>query len=243
MNDLLVYLIIGVALMASLAGILLFNIYLVILSFSLSLSMFFLYKLWDIFEALIIKKTGVVQVVGNYEFEGDRVAAISKMGESFLAVSAAILKELPTREISKDSIEKIIATSNAPFRLVMQVEKLNTTKISDDLKTRRRLKEIELSKVGPKKGSDTSKIIEREIELIESEISSINSGSTPLKTNTYLLSFATSESRFVSQERALSQVKAIAGEFSAVIGASFEVLNGADLISVLRSDMWTEVHT
>jgi hypothetical protein len=123
----------------------------------------------------------------------------------------------------------------------MQVERLNTQKISDDLQTRRRLKEIELSKTGSKKGPDQSKVIEREIELIESEIDSITSGSTPLKTNTYIISFASSDSRFVSQERALSQVRALAGEFSAVLGASFEVLTGADLIAALRSEMWSEV--
>jgi hypothetical protein len=242
MKEIPIYLTIGVAITASIAGIFLLNLYLIIASLALSVSMFFLYKLWDVFEALIIKKTGVVQILGDYELEGDRVAAVSKMGGSFKAVSVAVLKELPSREISKDGLEKIIASSNAPFRLVMQVEKLNTEKISDDLKTRRRLKEIELSKVNPKKGTDHGKIIEREIELIESEINSINSGSTPLRTNTYIMSVAASESRFVAQERALSQVKTIAGEFSAVLGANFEVMGGADLISVLRSEMWAEVH-
>jgi hypothetical protein len=241
MKEIPLYIAIGVAVVASVASILLLNVYLIILSLSLSMSLFFIYKLWDVFEALIIKKTGVVQILGNYELEGDRISAVGKRGESFVAVSAAVLKELPSREISKDSIEKIIASSNAPFRLVMQVERLNTEKISDDLKTRRRLKEIELSKTNSKKGPDQSKIIEREIELIESEIDAITSGSTPLKTNTYIMSFASSESRFVSQERALSQVKALAGEFSAVLGASFEVLTGADLLSVLRSEMWAEV--
>ncbi len=237
MPDMIAYVIIAIAVVASLASILSLNLYLTILSISVSLSLFFLYKLWDIFESLIIKKTGVVQIIGDYELEADRVSAIRKKGLLFSAVSAAALRSFPTKEINRENIERIISSSNSPFRFVVQVERLNTGKITDDLKTRRRMKELELSKTRAKKGTDSSKVVEREIELIESEIKSIGTGAVPLKTNIYLMTFASSESRFAAQERALSQIKEISGEFSAVLGAGFEVLSGTDLISVIKSDL------
>jgi len=237
MSKAVIYAIIFAAVMASIASILSFNAYLIIFSASSALGLFFLYQLWDVFEALIIKKTGVVQILGDYELEAERVSAVRKSGSHFSAVSAAILRDPPTKEISRENIERIISSSNSPFRFVMQVEKLNQRKISDDLKTKRRLKELELSKTCAKKGSDVTKVVEREIELIETELKSINSGAMPLKTDIYILSFAISESKFAAQERAFAQAKELAGEFSAVLGAGFEVLSGTELISVLRFDL------
>ena len=88
---------------------------------------------------------------------------LGKKGLHFSAVSAAILRDFPSKEISRDNIERIISSSNSPFRFVVQVEKLNTGKITDDLKTKRRMKEIELSKAKAKKGTDSGKVVEREL--------------------------------------------------------------------------------
>jgi hypothetical protein len=243
MSKYIIFLLIAVDVMASVASLLLFNVYLIILSVSASLLLFFLYKLWDVFESLVIKRTGIIQLVDDYELEGDRISAVRKKGEIYSAVSAAVLRDMPSKELDREGIERIIASSNAPFRFVLQVAKLNTGKIFDDLKTRRRMKEIELSRAGARKGDDPTKVVERELELIEGEIRAINMGAVPLKTSIYLMSFAESESKFASEERALSQVKALAGEFSAVLGAGFEVLNGAELISVMRSDILGEVES
>jgi hypothetical protein len=232
-----IYVILAIAAISSISSVLSLNFYLILFSVSASILLFFLYQLWDIFEAVIIKKTGVVQMVGDYELEADRVAAIRKKGSNFTAVSAAVLRDFPSKEINRENIERIISSSNSPFRFVVQVEKLNTNKITDDLKTKRRTKELELSKAKTGKGADPSRVIEREIELIESEIRSISSGAVALKTSIYLMSAASSESRFAAQERALSQIRELAGEFSAVLGAGFEVLAGADLVSILKSDL------
>jgi hypothetical protein len=237
MQKIPVYALIGVAAISSIASVLSLNLYLIIFSVSATIFLFFLYKLWDVFEAIVIKRTGVVQIVGDYELEADRFSAIRKKGLHFSAVSAAILRDFPSKEISRENIERIISSSNSPFRFVVQVEKLNTGKITDDLKTKRRMKELELSKSKAKKGADSGKVLEREIELIESEIKSINSGAVPLKTSIYVTSVGSSESRFAAQEKALSQIKEIAGEFSAVLGAGFEVISGTELISIIKSDL------
>jgi len=237
MQKVMAYGLIALAAISSAASVLSLNLYLITFSVSATVSLFFLYQLWDVFEAVIIKHTGVVQVIGDYELEADRFAATRKKGLHFSAVSAAILKDFPTKEINRENIERIISSSNSPFKFVVQVEKLNTRKITDDLKTKRRLKEIELSKARAKEGTDSSTIVEREIELIESEIKSISSGAVPLKTNIYLMSVGSSESRFAAQEKALAQLKEIAGEFSAVLGAGFEVVTGAELISIIKSDL------
>jgi len=237
MEKIVFYALIAVSVISSIASVLTLNFYLIILSVSATVSLFFLYQLWDILEAVVIKKTGIVQTVGDYELEADRFSAIRKKGLHFSAISAAVLREFPSKEISRESMERIISSSNSPFRFVVQVEKLNTGKITDDLKTKRRMKELELSRAKGKKVGDSAKVVEREIELIESEIKSLGSGAVPLRTSIYLMSVGSSESRFAAQETALSQIREIAGAFSAVLGAGFEVISGADLISIIKSDL------
>jgi hypothetical protein len=240
MSKTILYLIFAISAVSAIASLLSLNVYLILFSIFSSLALFFLYKLWDVFENLIIKKTGVIQMVGEYQFEAERTSAIRKNGGSFSALCAAILKDLPSKEINRENIERIVSSTNAPFRFVIQVEKLNTGKIFDDLRTRRKMKEIQLSKIESKKDKNPSKSVERELELIEDEIKAIGSGSIPLKTSIYLMSFAKSESKFVAEEKALSQVNALAGEFSAVLGAGFEIVSGSSLISILRSDIFCE---
>lgn len=232
------YVLIAAAIILSIASILTLRPYLIVFSISAVIILFFLYQLWDVFEAIVIKRTGVIQMIGDYELEAERFSAVRKKGLHFSAVSAAILRNFPSKEINRENIERIISSSNSPFRFVVQVERLNTSRMTDDLKTKRRMKELELSKARAKNGSDSSKVVEREIELIESEINSISSGAVPLKTNIYLISFGSSESRFAAQEKALSQIREIAGEFSAVLGAGFEVIAGSELISIIKLDLF-----
>ncbi len=240
MSKAILYAILAISAATAVASLLSLNVYLILFSLSSSLALFFLYKLWDVFENLIIRKTGVIQLVGDYQFEGERVSAIRKTGGSFNALCAAVLKDLPSKEINRENIERIVSSTNSPFRFVIQVERLNTGKIFDDLRTRRKMKEIQLSKIENRNDKNPSKSVERELELIEDELKVISSGSIPLKTSIYLMSFAKSESKFVAEEKALSQVNALAGEFSAVLGAGFEIVNGSALISILRSDIFCE---
>lgn len=235
-NKIVIYLIIAIGFGACVASLLTLNLYLIILCSVVSMTSIFLYKLWDVFEAIVIKKTNVVQLLGNYEIEGERLSATRSTIKGFSATAAAILKCPPTREISRDSIERIIASSNSPFRLVVQAQRLDESKIVDNLKTRRRMKEIALSKAKAERSDSSLKMIEREIEVLENEIKAISSGSTPIETSIYLITSAVSGSKFAAQERAIAQAKELSGEFSAVLGAGFDLVSGSELIRLLCLD-------
>lgn len=238
-KDYAAYCIIGASIGTLLVAVATFNIYIIAFAALVCLASLFLYRFGDIVEALVIKRTSVVQVLCGFELEGEREAAVRRTGRGFTATSAAVLEDAPTREISREGIERVIANSNAPFRLVVQVERLDMTKTLDSLKTRRRMREIELSKArieerdgAPERGS----VIERELELIEGEIREIGSGAMPLKATIYLITTAVAESRFGAVERATSQARELSGEFSAVLGATFGQVSGAALVRLLATD-------
>lgn len=214
------------------------NIYAIALSsVSLCLSIFII-KLWYIFDAILFKKSKVVQVSDNYEFESERLTATKIYRDGFTAIACARLSGPPKNAIDNKRIEGIIAHTNAPFRFVVEAERMDSKKIVDGLKTKRAMREIAISKVKSKEfDSARAKILEREIAEIDGEIKSITSGAMPLKLNTYLLTVAASENKVIATERAKSQIKEISGEFSAILEARFEVIEGKELISLLAHDM------
>ncbi len=191
-----------------------------------------------IFDAILFKKSGVVQVIDGYELEAERSAATKVHRNGFTAIACARLLSAPKHLIESRSIEGIIAHTNAPFRFVVQAERLDSKKIVNNLKTKRAMREIAISKIRSK-ASELARIkmLEREIAEIDCEINSINSGAMPIKMNTYLLTVAASENKIAAQERAKSQIKEIAGEFSAILEARFEVMEGNELVDLLKHDL------
>jgi hypothetical protein len=232
------YVAIGVGVLSAVSSLFVMKAYLIIFSSIVAASMLLLYGLWDVFEAAVVSRSGVVQMIGDFELEGGRLSATRKTPGGFSATAAAQLSASPSKELNRDNIERIVANSNAPFRFVVQAERLSASKILDGLKTRRRMKEIELSKARAKEhdGHSRDKVIEREIELLEGEIRAIANGASPIKVDIYIMTTATAESRFLAEERAQGQIKELSGEFSAVIGAGFEQVSGSGLVRLLKID-------
>ncbi len=174
----------------------------------------------------------------NYEFESERLSSTKVYRDGFTAIACARLESPPKNAIDGKRIEGIIAHTNAPFRFVVEAERIDSKKIVDNLKTKRAMREIAIGKAKSKESDFArSRMLEREIAEIDSEIKSITSGAMPLRLNTYLLTIAASENKLIATERAKAQIKEIAGEFSAILDARFEVMEGKDLISLISHDM------
>ncbi|HVC58224.1 MAG TPA: hypothetical protein VND15_01985 [Candidatus Acidoferrales bacterium] len=214
------------------------NPYLILIGIMATFCLFALYKLWYIIEPLLIRKTNIIQVVGDYELTGTRGAAIRSHGGAFYATAVAALE--PSRsDIDRARIEEIISRSNTPFKFVLQLEKLNPKNISEKLQTKRNMKEIALSRIGG--GSsirNTQKInaLKREIEQLEQDIRSISTGSSPVRLAQYLMCGTSAESKYLAEERARSQVREMAGQLGALMGSQSRVLEGRELLDMLSMD-------
>ncbi len=212
-----------------------FNLYLMALCAILSFAALFAYALRDELDALVFKKTNLVQIIDGFELESDRSTVTRHTVSGFTATASAVLLGSSDHEIKRENIESIIAHSNAPFKFVVHAERMNTSKILDKLKTERRIKEIYLSKT---KNGDSArvKVLEREAELLEREINAISSGAIPIKVSSYIMTSASAEGKFVARERARAQIRELSGEFSALLGVRFEPISGSELVRLLKFD-------
>lgn len=229
------YLIISVMIASLALSIVTFNPYLIILCAVLSFIALFAYFLRDELEALVFKKTNLVQVIDGFELESDRTTATRRTSSGFTATASAVLCGSSENEIKRENIESIIVHSNAPFKFVIHAERMNTTKIIDKLKTERMIKEIYIGKA---KSGDSAKVkaLEREAEILEKEINAISSGAIPITVSSYIMTSAFAEGKFAARERARAQIRELSGEFSALLGARFEPVSGNELIRLLKFD-------
>ncbi len=194
-------------------------------------------KMWPIIESLLIKRTNIVQVLNGFELGDEREAAIAVTENGHTATCAARVDSFTGAELGRERLEAIVARTGAPFRFVIQVEKLDVKGIMEKLETRRHMREIELSRVPNQNSGRTLVKVQRlknDISRIEHDIAAIGRG-LPLKLAAYIMTSATSPERRSANEMAKAQVRALTSELGA-LGIGCSILTGGDLLSLLRFD-------
>lgn len=228
------------AITLSIAAILTLNVpIIVITSFLLGCSIF-VFKFWYIIDAYIFRHTNTILLFDGCELSGNRRAAIRQVGNRYVATAAAVLIGAPNHELDRIALEGVISRFKSTFRFITLVSNFNTNKILDALKTRRASKELSishlLSETHPLRNSQKIESLKRDINVLDSEIKNLTSGSSPLHMANYVLTNAISESKSLASERACELAKRIAGELGAICGANVEPVYGTDLINLLKID-------
>jgi hypothetical protein len=224
------------SLAALVASIITLNPYLILISGLLSASSAFLVKGWDIVESMIFRKTNVVQLFDGYEIGGSRETAVRLFEGHYIATAASSLSIGKIVTVDQKAIENIIAHLDFPFRFVLQAERVDVGKLVDSLKTKRGMREIELSRTSGDKDSRKATAIRREIEQIESDIREIGSSGIPIRAAHYLLTSGSDENRSAAETKALSQISSLSAEFDAALCSRSRILSGGELVSLLKAD-------
>ncbi len=238
-HDIKFYALISVLALMAVASILTLKIAVILASLFVAIFLVAFYKLHYIVDAVIFKRTNLIQVIENCELGSERATAIRKLGTKFCATAVAALDNTSTESVDKDKIEKIIANSGCAFRFVVQVERIDINKLLNGLQTRRSMREIELSRLNDsaaKSNVAKANTIKRQIELLDHEIDRVSTGGAPLKVAQYIMTSAISDNKSVAQEQAKSQLRELASEFGALIGTRAEMLSGNELLDILKFD-------
>jgi len=238
-HDIRFYVLASVLAVLSVSCILTLNIALIAASLAVAIFLAALYKLDYIVDSVIFKRTNLVQVVGHYELSGERSAAVMRFNGKYSATAAAALEPALNSRIERVKIESRIGNSRCQFRFILQIEPVDVNKLLDRIDTRMGMAEIELGRlISSNEKGNIAKIerLKRQIEHIKGERGRIGSGGTPLKLSEYIMTSATSDNRFVAQERAKSQIRELASEFGALLGSKADILAGNDLLELLKLD-------
>ena len=239
MDDDLRFYVIGIllALLAA-ASIVSLNAIIIVASLAAAGFLVAFYRLHYLIDAVIFRRSNLVQIVNGFELSGERTAALRKVQGNYSATAAGILEGNPKKGIDRDNIENVVANLHLPFRFVLQIEYINIKKVLDKLETKRNLKEIELARIkgsGPQNEARTN-ALKRQIECLEHDLERMRTGGIPLRISQYLMTSALSGNRFAAQEKAKSQLRELGSHFSAITGSNFRILEGNDLLDLLAFD-------
>ncbi len=236
-GDIVGYALVSCAVAALAFGIVTLDGLLVAVSAVASLVSLLVLKMWPALESLFIKRTNIIQVLNGFELGNEREAAIAVTPDGHTATCAARIDSFSGVELGRERLEAIVAHTGAPFRFVMQVEKLDAKGITERFETRKRMREIELSRL-PNQDSGRQVIkaqrLKNDISRIEHDIAAVSSG-LPLRLSAYMMTSAAAPERRVANDAARMQVRALATELGA-IGIACSILTGGELLSLLRFD-------
>ena len=179
--------------------------------------------------SLLIKRSALVIVSGNYSI-GRNLASISrKEGDSYRSISIALLKPRPASEINGKPLRELLDSLSEHFEFSVELAEADKSKILENLRTRARMKEIALSRLA-EKSHDKAALLRRQIDLINGDISSLANAGKSFGFVIRLKSICASQDQAEAESSSARGIEMLAGKFSATLGVDYEILRGEELL-------------
>ena len=178
----------------------------------------------------LIGRGKVIEVYNWYKLSENLSSASKRVGNAYFSVSCAVLKRV-SGDRNGEQICSIVSNTDFPFEFSIGMRSVDKEKLLDDLETKRRLKEIEISRLDPKK-YDKANCLRRELGVIEGDIRNIR-GQKPLAMAIRLKTFASSRDEADATAESSQNLERIASAFASSLGFEHETLKGERLLEEL----------
>ncbi len=178
---------------------------------------------------LLIKRSKIVMLSGNYRISTNLVSISRKEGELFRAISIALLKPRAGSEVKSHSLKDLLDSLNERFEFSVELSEADKTKILDNLRAKLRMKEIALSRIG-EKSYDKASFLKRQIDLINGDISSLASSGKSFQFVIRIKSISTSDDQNDAEAYSAKNIEILANKFSASLGLDYDILRGEALL-------------
>jgi hypothetical protein len=184
----------------------------------------------NLINTIILKKSRILVFSNGYELSENGMSAFKKVGKEYLSMSIAMLIVNNPVSNAHDAFESLLERIKDPFEFSIEVREISKKNIVENLETRRRMKEIELSNSDKSDYKSITKI-KREIALIENEIKSLSSGNRPLSVFFKVKAISKSYSASSAASDSARNAEHIASLFASIFNVSYSMLKGEELIT------------
>ncbi|MDE1861122.1 MAG: hypothetical protein KGH72_05415 [Candidatus Micrarchaeota archaeon] len=181
----------------------------------------------------LIRRSKVIEIYNGYKLGQDLGYVTKRVGAAYRGVAVAILE--PDRKLEgKDiSITNLLETIKDPFEFAIALKQIDKKALVEPLETKRRMKEIELSRASAASYAKINKL-KREMELLESEINHLVKSGNSFEILVRIKATTVSESEIEAGKEAARSLDSIAGKFAATFGVDYEILKGERLLNELE---------
>ena len=110
--------------------------------------------------------------VGNIIESHDRLCLLSRSSNGYAAIAASSISGSGNAKLDRDSMESIVSKAEFPFRFMVSVERVDLKNFMEKLQTKKRIKEIQLSRLDKshQKSAATEARLRAEISHLSDEI-------------------------------------------------------------------------
>ncbi|MDE1804888.1 MAG: hypothetical protein KGH59_03860 [Candidatus Micrarchaeota archaeon] len=178
---------------------------------------------------IIARRSGIVLAAGGYSLGSNLKAATKPMGGGYKAVCVAVLSTGSRITNEGKKFEEIISKCGFPFEFTVQIKNIEMRRVTEALETRRRMKEIELSRTRPSKSESISRI-KRELSAIEGDIEALTSGRLPVEAIVRVRTTATAATEAEAARGCMAQAKQLCELFSVTYSLGYRMLIGEELL-------------
>lgn len=211
------------------ASVLSFNAYLLALALVLLSLAALSYSSGHLLNNFILGSKGAATgLYGGFSVRERLSSAVRKNGDNYLSISSALLCKNGSEETACETVETLVSNVNFPFEFTLGIASIDKNRLLEGLETKRRLKEIEISRIDPKK-CDRLNLLKRELNLIEEEINAIRANK-PLAIMARIRTFCLSRSELEAARESERNIDQLTGMFSSMLGFDCEILKGEDLL-------------
>ncbi len=178
---------------------------------------------------LLLKHSRIIEVSNNYILSSNISCVFKREGRHIKSVSIAIIKPEASPNLSSDSFRSLIESIHEPFEYSISMSEIDKKKVIEPLETKRRMKEIMLTKIKTDR-YDKINNIKREIELLGSEIESIKSSGKAYDVSLFLKTTYISDNEVDATSQSYKNLERIADAFSAALKINYEIIKGEELL-------------
>ena len=226
------YMLYGLGAFTILCSVFFSNMYLVVFTSIMIFSSVVYFNSGHIINNLILRKSAIIEMCNGFWLSHNLNSMVKKTDEGYVAVAMAVIIPEGTKLIDNGRVKEIIESIRLPFEFRITLTEVDSKRLCDAIETKRRMKEILLSRTDPGK-HDKINSLKREIDILESEMGSIKSGGRALDMFVRIFAFANSESEFEASREAYSNIMQIGDSFSAALGVKYEIVRGEELVNLI----------
>ena len=177
---------------------------------------------------MLIKRSKVIIIKNGYKLGRNFSSAVIRNGDSYIGISIA--EFIVNKPVDKSSFEPIINNIKDPFEFSISLREVDRTRLIESLETKKRVKEISLSRIEPKMYNKINQV-KKEIEVIEKEMANITSGGRSLEVSIKVKAIKNSTERMEAESEPPRSIIRIANAFCTNLGLDYRILAGEELLA------------
>ncbi len=188
------------------------------------------FKSGHIINNALVRGSRIVEIYNGYKLNSNLASLTRRMGPSYESISIAILRFDGIVDSTSSTMLSLLESIREPFEYSFSAVQIDKKKLIDALDTKRRMKEIALSRVNADK-YDKSNEIKREIQFINSEIDSIRKGGKAFDTYVWLKTRVSAVSEAEAARQSIRSLERICDSFLATTKLGSDILRGEELLA------------